>query len=97
MANFPISALPPVTLPIDAANTVQLLLDHEAELDFQDNRGWSAMMIAANMGHPGVVDILIKAGASIHIESGNGQTAAKLARAEGHLDTLAVLNAAGAN
>jgi hypothetical protein len=27
---------------------VQLLLDHEAELDFQDNRGWSAMMIAAH-------------------------------------------------
>ena len=55
------------------------------------------MMIAANMGHLGVVDILIKAGASIHIDSGKGQTAAKLARAEGHLDRLALLNAAGAN
>jgi ankyrin repeat protein len=83
--------------PIDAATMVQLLLDHEAELDFRDNRGWSAMMIAANMGHSGVVDILIKAGASIHIESGNGQSAAKLASAKGHLDTLALLNAAGAN
>ena len=83
--------------PIDAANMVQLLLDHKAELDLRDNRGWSAMMIAANMGPSGVVDILIRAGASIHVESGDGQTAAKLARAEGHLDTLAMLNAAGAN
>jgi ankyrin repeat protein len=49
------------------------------------------------MGHSGVVEILIKAGASIHVKSSNGQTAAKLARAEGQLDTLAVLNAAGAN
>jgi ankyrin repeat protein len=55
------------------------------------------MMIAANMGHSGVVDILIKAGASIHVKSSEGQTAAKLARAEGHLDTLGMLNAAGAN
>ena len=83
--------------PIDAASMVHLLLDHEAELDLQDNRGWSAMMIAANMGHSGVVDFLIKSGANIHIKSGKGQTAAKLARAEGHLDTLALLNAAGAN
>ena len=83
--------------PIDAAKMVQLLLDHKAELDLRDNRGWSAMMIAANMGHSGVVDILIKAGASIHVKSSEGQTAAKLARAEGHLDTLGMLNAAGAN
>jgi ankyrin repeat protein len=76
---------------------VHLLLDHEAELDLQDNRGWSAMMVAANMGHSGVVDILIKAGASVHTDSGKGQTAAKLARAKGYQDTLALLNAAGAN
>jgi len=54
-------------------------------------------MIAANMGHSGVVEILIKSGANIHIKSSDKQTAAKLARAEGHLDTLALLNAAGAN
>jgi len=83
--------------PIDAADMVHLLLDREAELDLQDNRGWSAMMVAAKMGHTGVVDILIKAGASIHVKSGDGQTAAKLARADGHLDTLALFNAVGAN
>ena len=82
---------------IHYTSTVHLLLDHGAELDLQDNRGWSSMMIAAKMGHSGVVEILIKSGASIHIKSSNGQTAAKLARAEGHLDTLALLNAASAN
>jgi len=83
--------------PVDAGKMIRLLLDHEAELDFQDNRGWSAMMVAAKMGHSHVVDILIKAGADIHVEAGDGQTAAKLARASGYLDTLALLNAAGAN
>jgi ankyrin repeat protein len=83
--------------PRDAVKMVQLLLDHDAALDLQDNRGWSAIMTAANMGHTAVVEILIKAGADMHITSKDNKTAAKLARTGGYLETLSVLNAVGAN
>ncbi|MFT5115148.1 MAG: ankyrin repeat protein [Parasphingorhabdus sp.] len=83
--------------PSDAVKMIQLLLDHDVALDLQDNRGWSAMMTAANMGHTAVVEILIKTGADVHITSKDNKTAAKLARAGGYLETLSVLNAVGAN
>jgi ankyrin repeat protein len=83
--------------PKDAVKMVQLLLDHSAAIDLQDNRGWSAMMTAANMGHTAVVEMLIKTGADVHITSKDNKTAAILARAGGYLETLSVLNAVGAN
>lgn len=79
--------------PGDAAKMIQLLLDQDAALDLQDNRGWSAMMTAASMGHSGVVEILIKAGADVHLTSTDGRTAATLARTADHQDTIAILDA----
>lgn len=83
--------------PGDAADMIRLLLAHDAALDLQDNRGWSALMTAANMGHLGVVEVLLKAGADVHLVASDGQTASKLARAAGHLETLTTLNAVIAN
>ena len=81
--------------PADAERMIQLLLHHDATLDLQDNRGWSALMIAADMGHNGVVAQLIEAGADVHLVARDGRNAAQLARAGRHDESLALLNAAG--
>ena len=83
--------------PSDAAQMIRLLLQHEAELNLQDNRGWSAMMTAANMGHSEVVQILIEAGANVHLVARDGQTAANLASAGDHQDIMELLNAVSTN
>lgn len=83
--------------PVDAVKMIRLLIARDAALDFQDNRGWSALMTAANMGHSRVVEILVKAGADGRLSASDGQTAAKLALAAGHLETLATLKAVDTN
>jgi ankyrin repeat protein len=83
--------------PNDAVAMIQLLLRKGALIDLKDNRGWTAMMTAANMGHWEVIEILIKAGADIHTKSNDGKTAAKLASASGHQKAVAILRASGAN
>ena len=47
----------------DAQNVAKLLIDHGALLDAADNRGRTALMIAAETGHLEMVDLLLKRGA----------------------------------
>lgn len=42
---------------------VQALIEEKANVDVQDNDGWSALMIASRVGHINVVRVLIYAGA----------------------------------
>ena len=48
--------------PVDAMKTVGLLIERGARLDLKDNRGKTARMIAADMGHEAVLKVLAKAG-----------------------------------
>lgn len=48
----------------DAAEILTLLLDRGARLDDKDNRGRTALMIAASLGHSSAVDVLVARGAN---------------------------------
>jgi len=63
----------------DGVKTVGLLLDKGAKLNEQDDRGQTALMTAAELGHTGVAELLIKRGADKTATSKAGKTAAGLA------------------
>jgi ankyrin repeat protein len=63
----------------DGAATVGLLLATGARPDLADNRGRTALMIAAGRGHPEVVKLLLAAGADPKLRDKDGKTAADLA------------------
>ncbi len=58
--------------------TVELLLKRGAALDLVDDRGRTALMIAAERGHADVVQMLIQAGADLKRRDAGGKTAADL-------------------
>ena len=58
--------------------TTRLLLERGAPLDARDDRGMTALMIAAERGHPRVVDLLLEAGADPTLRDRRGRTAADL-------------------
>jgi ankyrin repeat protein len=63
----------------DVSDLLSLLIDHGAKLDEQDNRGRSALMIAAQLGHVTAAEVLIKHGASRALKDNSGKTARDLA------------------
>ena len=63
----------------DVADVLALLLDHDAHIDDQDNRGRTALMIAASLGHAKAVDVLLARGADKTLHDKEGKTAADLA------------------
>jgi uncharacterized protein len=63
----------------DGIKTVTLLLDKGAKIDAQDDRGYTALITAAELGHDGVVALLLKRGADRTIKSKDGKAAADVA------------------
>jgi ankyrin repeat protein len=63
----------------DVAKVLNLLIDRGARLDDQDNRGRTALMIAAETGHLEMVDLLLKRGANRDLRDKAGKSAADLA------------------
>jgi ankyrin repeat protein len=77
----------------DAANRViDLLLAHGAVLDAADNRGRTALMIAAALGHAAVVAHLLQHGADRARKDKDGKTALDLAADDAVRKTLAAKN-----
>jgi ankyrin repeat protein len=62
----------------DAARVINLLLDRGAHIDDQDNRGRTALMIAAELGHEAAVDLLLSRGANKSLRDKQGKTAGDL-------------------
>ncbi len=58
---------------------VDILLAHGASLDDTDNRGRTALMIAAGLGDAAVVDLLLQRGADRTLKDKQGKTALDLA------------------
>ena len=58
---------------------IDLLLARGAKLDDADNRGRTALMIAASLGDAAVVDILLQRGADRRLKDKEGKTALALA------------------
>lgn len=66
----------------DVADAMSLLIESGARLDARDNRGRTALMIAAELGHTGAAELLIARGADRYLRDKNGKTAGDLARNE---------------
>lgn len=65
-------------------NTIHLLLEHAATINYLDNFGWTAPMLAAYKGHTQSVCTLLKHSASVNIRTDIWDTAWTLAQKEGH-------------
>jgi ankyrin repeat protein len=74
----------------DVADVLTLLIDRGAHLNDQDNRGRTALMIAAGLGHEKAVDVLLARGADRGLRDKTGKTAADLAANEDLRKKLAV-------
>jgi len=62
-----------------SARVIDLLLSHGANLDDADNRGRTALMIAASLGYADVVNVLVHRGANRAKMDRDGKTAFDLA------------------
>jgi ankyrin repeat protein len=62
-----------------AESVVDLLLSRGAQLDAVDDRGRTALMIAAAVGHAEVIEMLLGRGADPSARDRNGKTALDLA------------------
>jgi ankyrin repeat protein len=65
--------------PSDGAKTVSLLLARGADLTARDDRGRTALMIAAQRGHKHIVELLLDHGADRTMADNEGKTAWDLA------------------
>jgi ankyrin repeat protein len=71
-----------------AIEVAKLLLDAGAAIDAVDNRGRSALMIAAERGDGAVVEFLLSRGADPSIADHSGKRAFELAASEGVREKL---------
>jgi uncharacterized protein len=74
----------------DVKDLMTLLIDRGAKLNEQDNRGRSALMIAAGLGHKTAVDLLLARGADKTLRDHDGKTASDLVSDEALRKKLAV-------
>lgn len=66
----------------DVSDVLTLLIKRGARLNDQDNRGRTALMIAASLGHETAVDVLLAHGADRSLRDKAGKTAADLAASD---------------
>jgi ankyrin repeat protein len=64
---------------LDAEAVVKLVLDRGADIDARDNRGRTSLMMAADAGHAGMIDVLLARGAARDLKDKDGRTALDLA------------------
>ena len=69
---------------------IDLLLERGASVHMHCD-GITALMAAANAGHPGVVRRLLRVGAQLGVRSHSGYTAQKLAEEEGHHECVCAM------
>jgi ankyrin repeat protein len=68
-----------------------LLIGAGADLDAQQEGGFTALMAAAQHGDRGLAELFIKRGASRSVTTADGRTAADIAEAGGHSELAAFL------
>jgi len=69
----------------------QILLDHGASINLEDEDCMTALSYAAANGHTELVELLVKKGAHINYKAGDGMTALMWAAVKGHGETVKIL------
>ena len=70
----------------------ELLLDHNVEVNVQEDSGlYTAVMAAADFGHKDVVQLLIKKKADLSIKNANMETALMRASRNGHIEIVQMI------
>ena len=63
---------------------IELLLSKDADINIQNNNGWTALMFACAYKHPQIVELLLSKDPDINIQSNSRVTALMLACDIGH-------------
>lgn len=66
--------------------TMQLLLDHGADVNARQQLGYTPLHTAAQLGDDAMIDLLRAGGADSRVAGDDGKTPADLAAAHGHID-----------
>lgn len=77
--------------------TVRFLLEHGANVNRANAKGWTPVMWAAALGRDGTLSQLIAAGAKLDVPNDSGQTPLMLAAANGKTGAVKLLVVAGAD
>ena len=78
-------------------DAVQYLLDLIDNIDYQNEKGRTALILASKFGHEQVVQTLVSAGANVDIQDNEGWTALMIACEHNYLGIVNTLFRAGAN
>lgn len=70
---------------------IGLFLDARSSTEYRDERGWTALMLAAFNGHEAAVELLLKHGADVFTGDSGGNTALHWAAFAGHVDCAKLL------
>ena len=71
---------------------VRILLEHGADVNAQQEGGWTALHAASQNGDVEMVQLLIASGAHVHARAGNNQNALDLALTQGHQAVADILD-----
>lgn len=77
--------------------TAKVLIKYGANVNKEDYRGITPIMMAAEKGYSDIVELLVASDANINAKSKKGSTALSTAAANNHIDAVKVLLSAGAN
>ena len=76
---------------IGNTEVVKLLLKENADVNIQNENGWTSLMLASLNGHSQVVELLLKANADVNIQDEDGWTALMIASLNGHTQVVKLL------
>jgi len=81
----------------DDAGTVELLLEHQADVNATAANGWTPLHVACAGGHGDLVDLLIESGANVNAATDLGETPVVLATRRGAMGIVEDLLSRGAS
>ncbi|MDO9632628.1 MAG: ankyrin repeat domain-containing protein, partial [Humidesulfovibrio sp.] len=79
----------------DGYDRASLLIDKGAKLDQSNDKGETALMLAAGAGNEKLVKLLIEKGADVNKKNGAGETVMSYAKRSGNKDNTALLESKG--